>query len=52
MHFVIHAFNNHAEVLHSVTPTDLLDQSAVLSDAVVAKYLHKRNRTPPNSRKR
>ena len=40
MHFVMHAFNNHAEVPHDVTPIDLLDQSAVLSDGVVASYLH------------
>ncbi len=35
MHFVIYAFSNHAEVLHSVTPIDLLVQSVVLSDGVV-----------------
>ncbi len=52
MHFVMYAFSNHVGVLHNVTLIDLLDQLAVLSDGVVAKYLHKRNRTPPNSRKR
>ncbi len=41
MHFVIHVFSNHFEVLHDVTPIDLLDQSAVLSDGVVASCLHK-----------
>ncbi len=41
MHFVMHAFNNHAEVLHSVTPIDLLAQSVVLSDGVVSLYLNK-----------
>ena len=35
MHFVIYAFSSHVEVLHSVTPIDLLAQSAVLSDGVV-----------------
>ena len=30
MHFVMYAFSNHAGVLHSVTPIDLLAQSAVL----------------------
>ena len=40
MHFAMHAFNNHAEVLHSVTPIDLLAQSAVLSDGVVVRVLH------------
>ncbi len=35
MYFVIHAFSNHAEVLHSVTPIDLLVQSAAISDGVV-----------------
>ena len=44
MHFVIHVFSNHAEVLNSVTPIDLLDQSAVLSDGVMAAILH--NVTP------
>ncbi len=34
MHFVMHAFSN-VEVLHNVTPIDLLVQSAVLSDGVV-----------------
>ncbi len=41
MHFVMHAFSNHVEVLHSVTPIDLLAQSAVLSDGVVVEILHK-----------
>ena len=45
MHFVMHAFNNHVEVLHNVhkylvTPFVLLQQMAVLSDGVVASYLH------------
>ena len=40
MHFVINAFNTHIKVLHSVTPIDLLDQSAVLSDGVVVVVLH------------
>ncbi len=44
MHFVIHVFSNHVEVLHSVTPIDLLAQSAVLSDGVVVEGLHKLNR--------
>ena len=44
MHFVMHAFNNHVEVPHDVTPIDLLDQSAVLSDGVVVKVLN--NVTP------
>ncbi len=35
MHFVIYAFSNYVEVLHNVTPIDLLDQSAVLSDRVI-----------------
>ena len=35
MHFVIHVFSSHVEVLHSVTPIDLLAQSVVLSDGVV-----------------
>ena len=39
-HFVMSAFSNHVEVLHSVTPIDLLVQSAVLSDGVVAAVLH------------
>ena len=41
MHFVMYAFSNHVGVLHNVTLIDLLDQSAVLSDGVVAEYLHK-----------
>ena len=41
MHFVIHVFSNHAEVLHSVTPIDLPVQSAILSDGVVVACLHK-----------
>ena len=40
MHFVMHAFCNHAEVLHNVTPIVLLQQTAVLSDGVVASFLH------------
>ena len=39
MPFVMHAFNNHVEVLHNVTPIDLLAQSAVLSDGVVMLHL-------------
>ena len=39
-HFVMHAFSNHDVVLHNVTPIDLLAQSAVLSDGVVASFLH------------
>ena len=35
MHFVMHAFNNHAVVLHNVTLFVLLQQTAVLSDRVV-----------------
>ncbi len=35
MHSVMHAFSNYVEVLHGVTPIDLLVQSAVLSDEVV-----------------
>ena len=30
MHFAIHAFSSHVEVLNKVTPIDLLVQSAVL----------------------
>ncbi len=41
MHFVMYAFSNHVGVLQNVTPIDLLAQSAVLSDGVVAKVLHK-----------
>ncbi len=41
MHFVMYAFSNHVGVLHNVTPIDLLAQSVVLSDGVVAKCLHK-----------
>ena len=44
MHFVISAFSNHVEVLHNVTTIDLLAQSAVQSDGVVAAVLH--NVTP------
>ena len=40
MHFVMYAFSNHVRVLHNVTPIDLLDQSAVLSDGVVLVGLH------------
>ena len=40
MHFVMHAFNNHVEVLHNVTPFVLLQQMAVLSDGVVVEVLH------------
>ena len=46
MHFVMHAFNNHVEVLHNVTPIDLLVQSAVLSDGVVVPYLLKHGAGP------
>ena len=46
MHFVMHAFNNHVKVLHSVTPIDLLAQSAILSDGVVASYLYKYSAGP------
>ena len=41
VHFAMHAFSNHAVVLHNVTPIDLPAQSAVLSDGVVASVLHK-----------
>ena len=41
MHFVMYAFSNHVGVLHNVTPIDLLAQSVVLSDGVVAECLHK-----------
>ena len=41
VHFVMYAFSNHAVVLHNVTPIDLPAQSAVLSDGLVASYLHK-----------
>ncbi len=40
MHFVMYAFSNHVEILHNVTPIDLLAQSAVLSDGVVVKVLN------------
>ena len=40
MHFVMHAFSNHVEVLNNVTPIDLPAQSAVLSDGVVVSGLH------------
>ena len=30
MHFVMHAFNNHVEVMHNATSIDLLAQSAAL----------------------
>ena len=46
MHFVMYAFSNHAVVLHNVTPIDLPAQSAVLSDGVVASYLHKYSAGP------
>ena len=46
MHFVMHAFSNHVEVLHNVTPIDLLVQVAVLSDGVVVSYLHKHSARP------
>ena len=29
MHFVMYEFSNHVEVLHNVTPIDLLVQSAI-----------------------
>ena len=38
MHFVMHAFSNHVGVLHNVTPFVLLQQTAVLSDGVVASW--------------
>ena len=38
MHFVMYTFSNHVGVLHNVTPIDLLAQSAVLSDGVVASW--------------
>ena len=41
MHFVMYASSNHVVVLHNVTPIDLPAQSAVLSDGVVVKGLHK-----------
>ena len=41
MHFVMHAFSNHVGILHNVTSIDPPAQSAVLSDGVVALYLHK-----------
>ena len=40
MHFVMSAFSNHAVVLHNVTPFVQLQQTAVLSDGVVASYPH------------
>ena len=40
-HFVMHAFSNHVEVLHSVTPIVLLQQTAVLSDGAVVACLYK-----------
>ena len=40
MHFVMHAFSNHVGFLHNVTPFVLLQQTAVLSDGVVASFLH------------
>ena len=51
MHFVMSVFSNHAVVLHNVMPIDgriykstPTTQSAVLSDGVVVKGLHKLNR--------
>ena len=41
VHFVMYAFSNHAVVLCHVTPFVQLQQAAVLSDGVVASYLHK-----------
>ena len=41
MHFVMSVFSNYAVVLHNVTPIDLLDQLAVLSDGVVVACLHR-----------
>ena len=38
VHFAMHAFSNHVEVLHNVTPIDLPVQSAVLSDGVVSSW--------------
>ena len=49
MYFVMSAFSNHAVVLHNVTPIDLPAQSAVLSDGVVASYLHKYGAGPFSS---
>ena len=46
MHFVMYAFSNHAVVLHNVTPIDLLVQSAVLFDGVVASCLYKHSAGP------
>ena len=46
MHFVMSAFSNHVGVLHNVTPIDLLAQSAILSDGVVASFLHKYSARP------
>ena len=40
MHFVMHAFSNHVEGLHNVTPFVLLQQTAVLSDGVVVGVLY------------
>ncbi len=44
MHLVMYAFSNHVKVLHNVTPFVQLQQTAVLSDGVVAKVLN--NVTP------
>ena len=41
MHFVMHAFSNNVKVLHNATPFVQLQQTAVLSDGVVARVLHK-----------
>ena len=48
MHFVMHAFSNHVEVLHNVMPLDLLVQSAVLSDEVVVAALQNQYIHPSN----
>ena len=39
-HFVMHTFSNRVEGLHNATPFVQLQQTAVLSDGVVASYLH------------
>ncbi len=46
MHFVMYASSNHVEVLHNVTPVDLLAQSAVLSDGVVVSGSAQGNSPP------
>ncbi len=44
MHFVIHVFSNHFEVLHDVTPIDLLDQSAFLFSTTPVPFINIRRR--------